>query len=93
MDTEKQIMSNTKSNTIDWDFHRMVKGKCTGTGCPIKIKCEHYTAVKFDKAYGIFRPPYFFNEDLNTTVFPPKCKDFLTNESHKPALQRFEIED
>ena len=81
-------MSNTKSNTnIDWDFHRMIKGKCTGTGCPIRKTCERFTSQEFDKAYGYIKPPHD-----SGGYFPKICLNFLSNAAHKPALKTFDVQ-
>ncbi len=71
----------------------MVKGKCTGVGCPIRSACLRYTTKEFEKEYGNMSPPWIYDEDLQTTKFPKRCKDFLTNESHKPAMRPYEIQD
>lgn len=84
----------SKSFNIDWEFHRMVKGKCTGVGCPIRNTCERFTAKEFDKTYGYISPPHGIGGEHGDGVyFPAKCLNFQTNAPYKPLIKTVEIQD
>ena len=83
-----------KQINIDWDVKNMVRGKCTGVGCPIRNKCERFTSKEFDPAYGFISPPHGITEHATTSGrFPEKCINFQTNAPYKPLIKTVEIQD
>lgn len=66
----------------------MVKGKCTGVGCPSRSICERFTSETMDNDYGFLIPPHD-----HSGQFPKKCLNFLSNQPHKAVMQPFTIED
>jgi len=80
-----------KQINIDWEPKGMTsKGACTGIGCPIRTQCVTWvkSGAEHDMHFGYLIPPHD-----SSGQFPKYCRNFLSNQPHRPAIRTVEIQD
>lgn len=73
---------------IDWHITTMIRGKCTGVGCPIRTTCLRFTSKDYEKSSGWVAPPRGDDGYL-----PKECFLFISNAKFKPLQKPFDVED